>query len=92
LVAIDASIAIIVDVPAGVDDLYREYGKLGETHAGVKALARRLGREPSAVAAEMNNLHHGHSEPGVYPKKRRCRAAALRVLRSLLHEARRGTC
>ncbi|MDV3136821.1 uracil-DNA glycosylase family protein, partial [Mycobacterium sp. 29Ha] len=52
-----------------VDDLYREYGRLGATHPKVQALSRRLGRTPAAVAAEMNNLHHAHSEPGVYPGK-----------------------
>lgn len=50
-----------------VDDLYREHGKLSATCPEVEALARRLGRTPTAVAAEMNNLHHAHSEPGVYP-------------------------
>lgn len=52
-----------------VDDLYREHGKLGAEHPEVQALSRRLGRKPTAVAAEMNNLHHAHSEPGVYPGK-----------------------
>jgi uracil-DNA glycosylase family 4 len=53
-----------------VDDLYRERGKLRAEHPEVQALARRLRRTPTAVAAEMNNLHHAHSEPGVYPGKR----------------------
>ncbi|MEZ0343127.1 uracil-DNA glycosylase family protein [Mycobacterium sp. pV006] len=53
-----------------VDDVYREHGRLGEEHPVVRALARRLRRRPSAVAAAMNNLHHAHSEPGVYPSKR----------------------
>ena len=52
-----------------VDDLYREHGKLGAEHPKVQALSRRLGRTPTAVAAAMNNLHHAHSEPGVYPGK-----------------------
>ncbi|ALI25983.1 hypothetical protein XA26_21380 [Mycolicibacterium fortuitum] len=49
-----------------VDDLYRECGKVDETNPEVQALARRLGREPSAVAARLSNLHGAHSEPG-YP-------------------------
>ncbi|WNG89225.1 uracil-DNA glycosylase family protein [Mycobacterium sp. ITM-2016-00317] len=53
-----------------VDDLYREHGKLRAEHAEIQNLARRLGRTPTAVAAEMNNLHHAHSEPGVYPGNR----------------------
>ncbi|KUH86589.1 hypothetical protein AU186_05095 [Mycobacterium sp. GA-1999] len=52
-----------------VDDLYRQHGKLNATHTEVQALARRLSRTPTAVAAEMNNLHHAHLEPGVYPGK-----------------------
>jgi len=52
-----------------VDDLYREFGKLGAEHPEVQALARRLGRAATAVAAEVNNLRHAHSEPGVYPGK-----------------------
>ncbi|MEZ0383772.1 uracil-DNA glycosylase family protein [Mycobacterium sp. pW045] len=52
-----------------VDDLYREHGRLSARHPEVQALANRLGRTPTAVAAEMNNLHHAHSEPGVYPGK-----------------------
>lgn len=53
-----------------VDDLYREHGKLTAEHVEVRALARRLGRTPTAVAAEMNNLHRAHCEPGVYPGER----------------------
>ena len=51
-----------------VDDLYRQHCKpLDAKHAEVQALARRLGRTPSAVAMEMTNLHRAHSEPGTYP-------------------------
>ena len=51
-----------------VDDLYRQHGKpLDAEHAEVQALARRLGRTPSAVAVRMTNLHDAHSEPGRYP-------------------------
>lgn len=53
-----------------VDDLYRTCGKLAAEHSDVQALARRLGRTSSSVAAEMNNLHRAHKEPGVYPGKR----------------------
>ncbi|ANE80149.1 hypothetical protein A7U43_13220 [Mycobacterium adipatum] len=44
------------------DDLYRRLGekRLGATHPEVVALAERLGREPSAVAAQINNLHKAH--------------------------------
>jgi hypothetical protein len=51
-----------------VVDLYRQHGTpLDDKHAEVQALARQLGRKPTAVAMEMNNLHKAHSEPGVYP-------------------------
>jgi hypothetical protein len=49
-----------------VDDLYRQHGMLGAEHPEVKALARRLKRTPTAVAARMNNLRVAHSEPS-YP-------------------------
>ena len=49
-----------------VDDLYRQHGVLGAEHPEVQALARRLKRTPSAVAARMNNLRVAHSEP-TYP-------------------------
>lgn len=52
-----------------VDDLYREHGKLSAENREVQALAHRLGRTTTAVAAEINNLHHAHGEPGVYPGK-----------------------
>jgi hypothetical protein len=52
-----------------VDAIYREHGKLGPEHPAVQALAHRLDRTPTAVAAEINNLHHAHREPGVYPGK-----------------------
>jgi hypothetical protein len=52
-----------------VDDLYREHGQLDAEHPEVQALARRLGRTPTAVASEITNLHKAHSEPGVYPGK-----------------------
>lgn len=52
-----------------VDDLYRKLGKLSAKHPEVEALSRELGRTPTAIAAEMNNLHHAHREPGVYPGK-----------------------
>jgi hypothetical protein len=48
------------------DDLYRQHGKLNAEHPEVQALARRLGRTPTAVAAGLSNLHGAHSEPG-YP-------------------------
>ena len=51
-----------------MDDLYRQHGKpLDAKHAEVQALARRLGRTPSAVAMEMTNLQRAHSEPGHIP-------------------------
>jgi hypothetical protein len=51
-----------------VNDLYRQHGKkLDAEHVEVQALARRLGRTPTAVAARMSNLHGAHSEPGCYP-------------------------
>lgn len=57
-----------VDVIA-VDDLYRQHGKpLDASHSDVVALARRLERIPTAVAARIN-LHGAHTEPG-YPGTR----------------------
>ena len=40
------------------DDLYRRLGskRLSDTHPEVVALAKQLGREPSAVSAQINNL------------------------------------
>lgn len=57
-----------------VDDLYREQDPkcrkpLDAADPKVKDLARELGRTASAVAAQMNNLHHAHKEPGLYPGK-----------------------
>jgi DNA invertase Pin-like site-specific DNA recombinase len=49
-----------------VDDLYRQHGKLDAKHPEVQALARRLERTPTAVAARLSNLHGAHSQPG-YP-------------------------
>jgi DNA invertase Pin-like site-specific DNA recombinase len=49
-----------------VDDLYRQHGKLDDKHPELQALARQLGRTPTAVAAKLNNLHVAHNEPG-YP-------------------------
>jgi len=45
------------------DDLYRQLGskRLRATHPEVIALADRLGRTPTAVAAQIDNLHHAHS-------------------------------
>lgn len=45
------------------DDLYLRLGskRLRDTHPEVIALADRLGREPSAVAAQIDNLHHAHN-------------------------------
>lgn len=44
------------------DDLYRQHGKrLRANHPDVIALADRLGRTPTAVAAHIDNLHHAHS-------------------------------
>ena len=53
-----------------VDDLYRQHGKLGAEHPEVQALARRLKRTPTAIAARLSNLHGAHSEPGCYPGTR----------------------
>jgi len=44
------------------DDLYRLHRKrLRANHPDVIALADRLGRTPTAVAAQIDNLHHAHS-------------------------------
>jgi hypothetical protein len=45
------------------DDLYLQLGskRLHATHPKVIALADRLGRTPTAVAAQIDNLHHAHS-------------------------------
>lgn len=46
------------------DDLYRRLGskRLSASHPDVIALAEQLGREPSAVAAQIDNLHHAHND------------------------------
>lgn len=48
----------------GVDDIYREHGRLTASHPEMQALARRQGRTPTAVAARLRNLHGAHTETG----------------------------
>lgn len=55
------------DHTVAVDDLFRERGKLTAEHAEVKALARQLGRTPTAVSAKMRNLQAAHAEAGQWP-------------------------
>jgi DNA invertase Pin-like site-specific DNA recombinase len=55
------------DHTVAVDDIYREYGLLAAGHPEVQALARRLGRVPTAVAMKLVDLDKAHAEPGVYP-------------------------
>ncbi|MDV3291905.1 recombinase family protein [Mycobacterium avium subsp. hominissuis] len=51
------------DHTVAADDLYRRLGfkRLRASHPEVIALAERLGRKPSAVAAQIDNLHHAHN-------------------------------
>jgi hypothetical protein len=45
------------------ENLYRRLSsrRLRATHPDVIALADRLGRAPTAVAAHIDNLHHAHN-------------------------------
>lgn len=46
------------------DDLYQRLGskRLRATRPEVVALAEQLGRTPTAVAAQIDNLHHAHND------------------------------
>ncbi len=51
------------------DDFFRQHGLLDAKHPEVEALAKRLGRVPTAVAMKLVDLDKAHAEPGVYPGK-----------------------
>lgn len=46
------------------DDLYQKLGakRLSATQPEVIALAKQLGRTATAVAAQIDNLHHAHND------------------------------